>query len=400
MPDQNTPSSDDGGRQAGVQLRLPIEDAPPKVRAHGYSDAHERPLVGQTRRGKIVASFRVEPSVAWKFRYLELNPANASSVLVFDCDDPETLLRVFPPFGGPSELPEPNWKSWNRKNGHAHVVYCFRAAVHRNLESRSAPQIRLAAIAEAYAAKLNADDGYAGILSRNPMTRPHRGAARTQWGRQRGYCLDELAEPVGIGRSAHLPRIETARTAEGRNCITFELSMRWAGSKKHAELPVLPVALGINKQFSVPLGFSEVAHIAKHVEGYRAQWIAGTGPVKGRRTGGFYDHSSALQAARGKKGGHAKAKKLASENEERNSLIVLARTTTGATQQELAAEFGLHQTTVGRILRRAGPQAQTGPRREGTTTGGSGSSMRLAYTDSPPDRARFGTGPAGSEQSE
>ena len=337
--------------QPAGQLRLPIEDAPPKVRAHGYSDAHERPLVGKTRCGKIVASFRVAPSAAWKFRYLELNPANSASVLVFDCDDPETLLRVFPPFGGPSELPQPNWTSWNLANAHAHVYYCFRAAVHKNLESRRAPQIRLAAIAEAYAAKLNADDGYAGILSRNPMSRPHRGAARTQWGRRCGYCLDELAEPVGIGRRARLPSIETARTAEGRNCITFELSMRWAGSKKNAQLPVLPVSLGINQQFSCPMGFGEVTHIAKHVEGYRAQWQAGTGPSKGRSTGKFYAHTGELQAARG----IASGKSRREGNKERDALIVQARRTTGATHRELAAEFEVSRSMVGYILRRVGP---------------------------------------------
>ena len=334
------PQSNSTKTQLG-QLALPIEHAPPKVRQHGYSDAHERPLVGKTRGGKIVASFRVAPAAAWKFRYLELNPANSASVLVFDCDDPETLLRVFPPFGGPSDLPEPNWTSWHLQNGHAHVAYCFASSVHKNLTSRRAPQIRLAAIAEAYAAKLNADDGYAGILSRNPMSRPHRGAARTQWGRRGGYCLDELAEPVGIDRSARLPSIETARTAEGRNCITFELSMRWAGSKKNLGRPVLPVSLGINQQFTCPMGFGEVTHIAKHVDGYRSGWVA---------AGKFYDHTGELQAVRGIASGKSRRDAVA----ERDALIVQARTTTGATHRHLAAEFGLHHVTVGRILKRAG----------------------------------------------
>lgn len=342
------PHSHSSKTQPAGQLRLPIEDAPPKVRAHGYSDAHERPLVGKTRRGKIVASYRTSPKKAWRYRYLELNPANSVSVLVFDCDDPERLLEVFPPFGGPSELPEPNWSSWHLKNGHAHVAYCLAGSIHKNLASRRAPQIRLAAIAEAYAAKLNADDGYAGILSRNPMSRPHRGAARTHWGRRRGYCLDELAEPVGIGRSVQLPSIETARTAEGRNCITFELSMRWAGSKKNLGRPVLPVSLGINQQFTHPMGFGEVTHIAKHVEGYRAQWQAGTGPSKGRSTGKFYEHTSELQAARGV----ASGKSRRADTEERDALIVLARKTTGATYRQLAVEFEVSKSQVGRILQR------------------------------------------------
>ncbi len=190
MPNQSTTPKREqprgGGQRSPEQLRLPIEHAPPKVRQHGYSDAHSRPLVGQTRRGRIVASFRTSPERAWRYRYLELNPANAASVLVFDCDDSERLLEVFPPWIEPGLLPEPNWRNYNTSSWRAHVVYCLRGAVHRNLRSRRKPQILLAAVAKHYAGVLNADDGYAGILSRNPMARPHRGAGADDVGLPRG----------------------------------------------------------------------------------------------------------------------------------------------------------------------------------------------------------------------
>lgn len=337
MRNQNTPPNE----TAGQQLRLPIEDAPPKVRLHGYSDAHERPRVGQVRRGRIVGSFRVAPAEAWGYRYLELNPANAASVLVFDCDDPETLLRVYPPFGGPSELPEPNWISWNPRNHHGHVVYCLALSVHRNRASRRAPQTRLAAIADAYAGQLDADDGYTGILSRNPMSRPHRGAARTQWGRRKGYSLAELAEPLGGLDGLRPPSVRTARTAESRNCVTFEASMRWAGSRKNLGKPVLPVSVATNKQFSSPMGFGEVRGVARSVEKRRAKWID---------EGRFWALDSASQRARGRLSGESRRKRVA----ERDAAIIDARKSTGATHRELGEAFGLHYRTVGRILRRAG----------------------------------------------
>ena len=337
MRNQNTPPNE----IAGQQLRLPIEDAPPKVRLHGYSDAHERPRVGQVRRGRIVGSFRVMPAEAWGYRYLELNPANASSVLVLDCDDPETLLRVFPPFGGPSELPQPNWISWNPKNHHGHVAYCLALSVQRNCASRRAPQTLLAAIADAYAARLDADDGYTGILSRNPMSRPHRGAARTSWGRRKGYELAELAEPLGGLDGLKPPSVETARTAEGRNCVTFEASMRWAGSRKNLGKPVLPVAVATNKQFSRPMGFREVRGVARSVERYRAEWID---------EGRFWALDSESQRAFALRGVEVRRKRVA----ERDAAIIEARKSTGATHRELGEAFNLHHATVGRILRRAG----------------------------------------------
>ena len=345
MPNQSTTPKRqqprEGGQRSPEQLRLPIEHAPPKVRQHGYADAHSRPLVGRTRRGRIVASFRTSPERAWRYRYLELNPANAASVLVFDCDDPERLLEVFPPWIGPGLLPEPNWRNYNTSNWHAHVVYCLRGAVHRNLRSRREPQILLAAVAEHYARVLNADDGYAGILSRNPMARPHRGRARTTWGRREGYTLRELAAAAGIGREARLPQVGQARTAEGRNCITFELSMRWAGRPRNAERPVLPVAVGINAQFTAPMGLPEVSGIAKSVERYRAEWI---------EEGRYYEHDSAAQAARGRRSGASRRKRTAA----RDAAIIEARLSTGATHRQLGEAFGLHHSTVGYILKRSG----------------------------------------------
>ena len=59
------------------QLILPIEFAPPKVRAHGLRDAHTYPLVsmGKGRGGAHSASFRVPAEDAWAFLRLSLGLA-------------------------------------------------------------------------------------------------------------------------------------------------------------------------------------------------------------------------------------------------------------------------------------------------------------------------------------
>ena len=318
----------------------PIDCAPPIVRRHGYCDAHERPLVAKTSGSRISSSFRVSPDKAWAYRYIELNPANSRSVLVFDCDARRSVAEVLRLSGGTSLLPEPNWISWSQTTGHAHVKYCLLAPVHWNRDSSRLPQVLLAAIADGYAETLHADDGYAGILARNPMARPHRGRARTQWLRREGFSLEELAEPLGGLSSLRPPSIATARTAEGRNSTCFELSMRWAGSPKHLGQPVRPVALGINAQFSHPMGLPEVGHIVKSVEGYRDKWIA---------EGKFHGHSPEQQRARGVRSGASRRALTA----ERDAQIVQARMTTGATHRQLAEEFGLNHRTVGRIIKRS-----------------------------------------------
>ena len=121
---QTQHSEDHDTRQGGLfeGQPAPIDFAPPIVRRHGYGDAHSRPLVGKTRGGQIVASFRVGPEQAWRYRYLELNPANAASVLVFDCDDPERMLDLFSPLFPTGEVPDPNWISWSAR-GRGHTGY-------------------------------------------------------------------------------------------------------------------------------------------------------------------------------------------------------------------------------------------------------------------------------------
>ena len=117
--------------------------------------------------------------------------------------------------------------------------------------------------------------------------------------------------------------------------------MRWAGRPRNASEPVLPAAVGINAQFTAPMGFPEVAGIAKSVERYRAEWI---------EEGIYYEHDSAAQAARGRRSGASRRKRTAA----RDAAIIEARASTGATHRQLGEEFGLHYRTIGRILKRAG----------------------------------------------
>ena len=104
---------------------------------------------------------------------------------------------------------------------------------------------------------------------------------------------------------------------------------------------MLPAAVGINAQFTAPMGLPEMSWIAKSVERYRAEWI---------EEGRYYEHDSAAQAARGRRSGASRRKRTAA----RDAAIIEARLSTGATHRHLGEAFGLHHVTIGRILKRAG----------------------------------------------
>ena len=313
------------GRQ--IALPLPIDCAPAIVRAHGYRDAHSRPLV-MPAKGR--ASYRVAPQQAWGFRYLELNPANSVSVLTLDVDQAERTLDLLSPFAISRPLPEPSWTVVNRRNGHSHPCWCLATPIHLNRESSLPPQKAMARISEFYRGRIGADDAYAGILVRNP----YRGrGGKCYWGRARPYSLDELAEVV----PATYRGVPRPVTKIGRNVGLFRALMKWAGSPANKEAPLYPVASGINKEFETPLPAGEVQWVVKSVARYRARWI---------RDGKYSSNSdSAVQAQRGRASGKARRKRVA----ERNARIVQAQQD-GKTQKAIAAEFNVNQATVSRVL--------------------------------------------------
>ncbi len=249
-----------------VQLALPLEAAPVKVRQHGLRAAHPRPLVSLGKRqGRPYSSFRTTPQKAWRFPEVEYGRAGSSiAALVFDCDDP---LRWRP---GLSDLPPPNWIVRRPVNDHVHVAYCLETPVHRYPAARPEPVRYLANIAEYYQHVLGADAGYTGVLAHNPAPIYRQDIFETTWGSKQPYSLDGLADVIPFGWSP--PRVR--QTAIGRNCDLFEAGMAWAGRKVNAELPVLPALLVVNQQFEHPLPHGELVSMAKSIERYRRQWAA------------------------------------------------------------------------------------------------------------------------------
>ena len=250
---------------AAIQLDLPLDYAPDRVRAHGLRAAHPRPLVSPGKRsGRPFVSFRTSPAKAWRYPELEYGNAGSSiAALVLDCDRPAALARGLP------DLPPPNWTVWRPANRHAHVAWTLARPVHRYPAARPEPLRYLAGLAEFYAHAVGADPSYSGVLSHNPSPQ-FKGPYKTTWGREEPYTLNQLASVIPFNWEPPTVR----QTGIGRNIDLFEAGMRWAGRRANADLPLLPALIVVNQNFLHALPFSEVHATARSIEAYRKRWAA------------------------------------------------------------------------------------------------------------------------------
>ena len=324
------------GLRSPQPQQLALDFAPAQVRSHGLRDAHTHPQVAR-RKGE---SFRVPASQAWVFAYLELRAGNSWPLMGFDCDVPSAVVDAlyWNHHGGDGPaLPRPNMVVERRSNSHSHVSYFLAKPVHRGANAREAPLRLLARISEFYRHALGADPGYNGVLTHNPMRSAHRhGGFLTHWGRKQPYSLGELSEVIPKGW--RLPVKPT--TEAGRNCALFVALMKWAGSPANIGREVLAVGRATNDGLDVPLGDSEVAGLAKSVEGYRDGWIA-----KGR----FYTEAEreAWGRSLGLRGGVVRRAAKA----DRDERIIEGRVA-GLSYRKLAQLFKLDYATVWHIVNR------------------------------------------------
>ncbi len=168
--------------------------------------------------------------------------------------------------------PRPNVIIGNPANGHAHVVYILATPVY-SIErgGRSRPVEWLEAIRRGLTAKLGGDNGYVGLIVKNPL-HPHW---RTVWHRAEPYSLKELdgyltseqkrqtrrSESVGaIGRNTGL--FDTVRTYAYSN-----IGQHRAGGGTHDSWRAYleQYAIAINGASDSPLGFGEVRATVKSV---------------------------------------------------------------------------------------------------------------------------------------
>ena len=207
--------------------------------------------------------YRMPKRVALQMPYIQPNGVMVWA-LVFDCDHELTACAA-----GDGLLPEPNLIVLNPDNGRGHLTYFLKAPVSRTDCSRMAPLRFLASIQRGMTVRLDADQLYPGLITKNPLSDRWRVLAPTM----HLYQLKELADFL---HSHNCRRRDLATSGYGRNSTLFdelrtaayqkviEFHRDGAPKSKFAEWAGL-TATCLNHQFSTPLPESEVRQGVKSV---------------------------------------------------------------------------------------------------------------------------------------
>ena len=222
-------------------------------------------------------------------RYIQQNQPHAQFWLVFDVDREGAAIDW-----SDRNAPAPNITVKNPVNGHAHLLYALNIAVRTAPDSSVKALKYAAAIERSLCEKLCADVNYSGLICKNPF---HLEWQVMEW-REEAYTLDELADYLDLSASAR--RSIDKHYGMGRNCHLFEMTRKWAYRAIRQGWPEFSQWLDAeiqrvemyNASLPVPLSPAECRAIGKSIAKYTYRKFSPEG-------------FSAVQAARGRKGGNA-----------------------------------------------------------------------------------------------
>jgi len=259
---------------------------------------------------------------AIKARYIQPNGPTHRYWLVYDVDRSGAALDWHD-----RGAPPPTIVAQNPINGHAHLVYGLEVAVRTAPDAKSGPLRYAAAVDCALRVLLGADEGYAGLICKNPL-HPHWRV--TEW-EPRLYELGDLDSWLDLSaygdRRKRLPDYGL-----GRNCNLFERLRHWAYRAIRQGWPdydrwheaVLVRARAYN-DFETPLPESEVRATAKSVAKWTHQRLSPAGFV-------------AIQAQRGRRKGEKQRDRLIPKMREMIGC--------GASQAQIAEALGVSERTI------------------------------------------------------
>lgn len=242
-------------------------------------------------------------------RYIETNPHALSNLLVVDIDHQDALMRAIwnrsPHPGRPGWLP--NAVVENPANGHAHAVWALSEPVTRTDYARRKPLALAAAVVEGLRRATGADEGYSGLITKNPTHAAWEASWWTDELYTLGYLRDRL-EDLGTMPPASWKRTKRRNTTGlGRNCSIFETARTWAyrevrhhfGDAQGFTRAVYTHVHELNAEFPEPLRASEANAIAKSI----ATWITTHSRLWADGPAVYEATFTTIQAARGRKGG-------------------------------------------------------------------------------------------------
>lgn len=288
--------------------------------------------------------YRLPRGKAKSRRYVEANPQALSNLLVVDVDHSDAALRLLWDRDGW----RPNVVVESPATGRAHAVWALDEAITRTEYARRAPIRYGARVIEGLRRSVDGDNGYSGLLTKNPVHRTWT----TRVVHRHLYTLGQLDERLADhgfmppAKMLEQRRWRTDPTGLGRNEALFASARRWAYREIRHHWGD-PTGLGVaiefetsarNSAFTEPLPTSEMRGIASSI----TRWITtrsrmwADGPA-------VYDATfTTIQAARGRKGGRARSSESIAKS------VAAAGRARGAQLSEAAVQ--LRSTAAGLLL--------------------------------------------------
>jgi len=288
---------------------------------------------------------------AVRHSYIQHNPPHLICWLVFDLDHKNALYQWYDAHLPPPAFITIDTGSDGGLHGSGHVVYGVTAPVARTEMARTRPLRFAAAVEHAYRRALHADEGYAGLVTKNPFHAQWEVWTPAPADESGVYELCDLAEWVTLPAANEMRKSKSETHGLGRNCSLFEHLRHWAYReiRKYwgpAGLPswneaVLRKAEKLNT-FPEPLPFSEVKATAKSV----AKWTWRNITPQGLEQLIAATHTPEIQRRRGEK----KGEKRRQENLER----ALQMKAEGHSNRQIGLALGADHKTIASWLERSG----------------------------------------------
>ena len=208
------------------QLELPLELFWQEAWLPTYPQATDDLALGIRRTSREQALTRA---------YIETNPRDLHSLLVTDIDHYDAVIRAL----WDTKHFRPNIITENPRNGHAHAIWVLLHPFPTTDYARRRPVYQAATITEGLRRYTDADAGYSGLITKNPLhehwhtlyLHKHRFTFAELVAGLRG--VDSYPER-GWRTSKRLARTDYAGL--GRNCFVFETVRIWAYPEVHHHL--------------------------------------------------------------------------------------------------------------------------------------------------------------------
>lgn len=206
---------------------------------------------------------------ALEMLYLQANQPAIQTCLLFDLDQKNAFYQ-FEDVG----LPVPHFITKTPSSGRCHYGYMLKAGVCKTQQARLKPLKYAAAVELGMAKKLNADLGFAGLITKNPLNKHWS----PYWSGADLYDLDYLSDFVeldktpkkiethsyGLGRNVNL--FDDLRTYAYRNVLNFKNNSTY--NKYESDLLLKAQCLNQYCNAINPLDFKEIKATARSI----ARW--------------------------------------------------------------------------------------------------------------------------------